>query len=175
MKTSHIWVALLVALLAQTTIVSVLAGGGAPVDLVLIVVVFAALTRGPVIGLWTGTFAGLLQDALSGGIIGVSGLTKTVVGVLVGVAGSQFIVGTIWHRLVILLTASVVHSFCYIGIYALISPGNPLETLGTVGVQASVNALVGILAEAGVRATPVSLERVRQGRRPSTRRHWKMS
>ena len=175
MKTSHIWIALLVALLAQTTIVSVLAGGGAPVDLVLIVVVFAALSRGPVIGLWTGTFAGLLQDALSGGIIGVNGLTKTVVGVLVGVAGAQFIVGTIWHRLVILLTASVVHAFCYIGIYALISPGNPVATLGMVGVQALVNALVGILAEAGVRATPGSLERVRQGRRSPTRRRWTMS
>ena len=110
MKASHIWIAVVVALLAQTTIVSALAGDGAPVDLVLVVVVFAALSRGPVIGLWTGTFAGLIQDALSGGIIGVSGLTKTVVGVLVGIAGAQFIVGTIWHRLVILLAASVVHA-----------------------------------------------------------------
>ena len=175
MKASHIWIALAVALLAQTTIVSVLAGGGAPVDLVLVVVVFAALSRGPVIGLWTGTFGGLIQDALSGGVIGVSGLTKTVVGVLVGVAGAQFIVGTIWHRLVILLAASVVHAFCYIGIYALISPGNPVATLGMVGVQALVNALVGILAEAGVRATTGLLERVRQRRRSPTRRRWTMS
>jgi rod shape-determining protein MreD len=173
-KASHIWIAVVVALLAQTTIVSALAGDGAPVDLVLVVVVFAALSRGPVIGLWTGTFAGLIQDALSGGIIGVSGLTKTVVGVLVGIAGAQFIVGTIWHRLVILLAASVVHAFCCIGIFALISPGKPVATLGMVGVQALVNALVGILAEAGVRA-PGSLERIRQGRRSPTRRPWTMS
>lgn len=175
MKTTHICIAVVVALLAQTTIVSVLAGAGAPVDLVFVVVVFTALSRGPVVGLWTGTFAGLLQDALSGGIIGVSGLTKTVVGVLVGVAGSQFIVGTIWHRLVILLTASVVHAFCYIGIYALISPGEPVATLGMVGVQALANALAGVLAEAGVRAAPGSLEWIRQGRRSFGRRRWKMS
>lgn len=175
MKTAHIGIALAVALLVQTTLVSALVGGGAPVDLVFVVVVFAALSRGPVVGLWTGTFAGLLQDALSGGVIGVSGLAKTIVGVLVGVAGSQFIVGTMWHRLVILLAASVINAFCYIGIYALISPGNPVATFGMVGVQALVNAVIGVLAETVVRAAPGSLERVRRGRRSFTRRHWMMS
>ncbi len=117
----------------------------------------------------------MFQDALSGGIIGVSGLTKTVVGVLIGIAGTQFIVGTIWHRLVILLTASVVHALCYIGIYALVSPGDPVATLGMVVVQAIVNALAGVLAEAGVRAAPGSREWIRQGRRSLGRRRWKMS
>ena len=103
MKTTHILVWLALALLVQTTLVPLVAGGGAPVDLVLVVVVFAALNRGPVAGLWTGTLAGLLQDTLSGGIIGVSGLTKTIIGVLVGVTGSRFILGTVWHRLAVLI------------------------------------------------------------------------
>ena len=35
---------------------------------------------------------GLAQDVLSGGIVGVSGLAKTVVGFLSGVVGTQLIV-----------------------------------------------------------------------------------
>ena len=77
MKTSQIAFALFVALLVQTTLVGVVAQQ-TPVDLVLIVVVFAALAGGPVVGLWTGTFGGLVQDILSGGVIGASGLAKTI-------------------------------------------------------------------------------------------------
>ena len=175
MKTTHILVALGMALLAQTTVVPAVAGGGAPVDLVLVVVVFAALPRGPVVGLWTGTFAGLLQDALSGGIVGVSGLAKTVVGVLAGVGGSLFVLGTIWHRLTILVAASFLHSFCYIGVYTLISTGSPVSTIRMVGVQAVVNGIVGVVALVVVRVSPGMLERFRQGRNPFGRRRWIMS
>ena len=175
MSPTQVIVALAVALLAQTTLVPVLAGGNGPVDLVLIVVVFAALTRGPSFGLWTGTFGGLLQDGLSGGIIGVSGLAKTLVGVLVGVAGSQFIIGTIWHRVAILLGASIVHAFIYVGVYALIQPTTPVATNGIIGVQAVVNALVGAAAQACVLVAPSARERLRWARRSFTRRRWTMS
>ena len=175
MKALHIAVTLAVALLAQTALVPAIAGGGAPVDLVLIVVVFAALPRGPVVGLWTGTLAGLLQDALSGGIIGVSGLSKTAVGVLAGIAGSRFLLGTLWHRLVILVAASFVHAFCYIGVYALIGPSGPVATIEMIAIQAAVNAVVGVLSLVGVRAAPSMLERLRHGRNPMGRRRWIMS
>ena len=175
MKTTHILIALGLALLAQTTIVPAIAGGGAPVDLVLIVVVFAALPRGPIAGLWTGTLAGLLQDALSGGIVGVSGLAKTIVGVLAGVGGSRFILGTIWHRMTVLIAASFLHSFCYIGVYSLISSGSPVSTMRMVAIQAVVNATVGVSALAVVRLSPGVFERLRHGRNPMGRRRWIMS
>lgn len=175
MKTTHMLIALGLALLAQTTVVPAIAGGGAPVDLVLVVVVFAALPRGPIAGLWTGTLAGLLQDALSGGIVGVSGLAKTVVGVLAGVGGSRFILGTMWRRMAIIIAASFLHSFCYIGVYALISPGNPVSTMRIVVIQAVVNAIVGVSALAVVRVSPGIFERLRQGRNPWGRRRWIMS
>ena len=175
MKTTHILVWLALALLVQTTLVPLVAGGGAPVDLVLIVVVFAALNRGPVVGLWTGTLAGLLQDALSGGIIGVSGLTKTIIGVLAGVAGSRFILGTVWHRLAILVGASLVHAFCYLGIYALIGPDGPAGPVGMVVVQAAVNGLVGAIVPLVASAAPGLSGRFRHGRHPLRRRRWMTS
>ena len=44
--------------------------GTVAVDLVLVVVVYVALTSGPMTGMLCGTAAGLAQDALSTGVIG---------------------------------------------------------------------------------------------------------
>lgn len=169
MKTIQIVVLLAVALLVQTT------GGGAPIDLVLIVVVLAALQRGPIVGLWTGTFAGLLQDGLSGGIIGVSGLTKTITGFIAGVVGSRFILGTIWHRLAVLMAASFMHAFCYLGVYTLIGSEGPAVPISVVAVQATVNGVVGVVAPLVIGAAPGMTDRFRRGRNPLSRRRWIMS
>ena len=174
MKTTSIMLALTAALVAQTALVRVLAGDQAPVDLVLVVVVFAALSRGPVVGLWTGTFAGLLQDVLSGGIIGVSGLAKSIAGVLVGITGSHFIIATVWHRLAVLVAATVLHTFCFLGVYVLVGTATPPATVTYVLTQAVTNGVVGIAAAALVRGGPGALRRVRQGRSPLGRRHWIM-
>ena len=92
MKAARVCGAIALALALQTTMAGFVIGGGTRVDLVLVVVVYVALTSGSVTGLWTGTVGGIAQDALSGGIVGVGGLAKTIVGFLVGVIGSQFIV-----------------------------------------------------------------------------------
>ena len=175
MKTAYVGVLITVALLVQTTVVRIGAGGGPPVDLVLIVVVLTALQRGPVVGLWAGTFGGLFQDALSGGIIGVSGLTKTIVGVGSGVAGSRFILGTVWHRLTFVIGASLVHAFCYLGIYSLIGLESPMLPLNAVGVEAGLNGVVAILGPWLFRVIPAMFHRFRQGRNPLNRRRWMTS
>ena len=68
------------ALALQTTLARFWSGDTVAVDLVLVVVVYAASESGPMTGLLTGTFAGLVQDALSSGVIGIGGLAKTIVG-----------------------------------------------------------------------------------------------
>jgi rod shape-determining protein MreD len=139
MKTAQVGILITVALLVQTTVIKIGAGGGTPVDFVLIVVVLTALQRGPVVGLWAGTFGGLFQDALSGGIIGVSGLTKTIIGVGSGVVGSRFILGTVWHRLAFVIGASLVQAFSYLGIYSLIGLKSPMVSFNAGGVEAGLN------------------------------------
>ena len=61
-----VWIVLatVLALALQTTLARFVVRGTVAVDLVLVVVVYAALASGPVTGLLTGTFAGLMQDAL---------------------------------------------------------------------------------------------------------------
>ncbi|HXU91680.1 MAG TPA: rod shape-determining protein MreD [Methylomirabilota bacterium] len=53
-------------------------------DIPLIVVVMLALRRGPEFGCGAGFLAGLLQDAATGGLLGVQALTKSVIGFGVG-------------------------------------------------------------------------------------------
>ena len=130
MKNAHIAVALGAALLAQTALLRMITSGSLPVDLVLVVVVFTGLARGAVAGLWTGTAAGLLQDVLSGGIVGVSGLAKCLTGVLVGLSGTRFIVSAVVSRFFVYVAASLLHAVCYFGVYMLIDTGAPARSGG---------------------------------------------
>jgi len=91
-KAVGVIVAVAVALALQTTAARFLVRGSVVVDLVLVVVVYVALTSGPAAGLLSGAFAGLVQDALSSSVIGIGGLAKTLVGFLAGIIGTQFIV-----------------------------------------------------------------------------------
>jgi rod shape-determining protein MreD len=58
-------------------------------DIPLIVVVMLALRRGPEFGCGAGFLAGLLQDAATGGLLGVQALTKAVIGFAIGALGAR--------------------------------------------------------------------------------------
>ena len=89
--------------------------GGTRVNLVLVAVVYVALAFGAVTGLLAGTAGGLAQDALAGGIVGIGGLSKTLVGFVVGVLGAQFIVSQPVPRFVMFVGATFVHELCFRG------------------------------------------------------------
>jgi rod shape-determining protein MreD len=150
------------ALALQTTLARFIRGG-AGVDLVLIVVVYAALSWGPVTGLLAGTFAGLMQDALSFGIIGIGGLAKTVVGFLVGVIGTQFIVAHALPRFVVFFAASVLHAVLFIGAYELLGLSTFGAPVGRVAMQALGNAAIGLIVFRVVEMLPGAMERRRSG------------
>lgn len=168
MKATTVGLALAGALALQTTLARLLVGEG-QIDLVLVVVVYVALAGGPVAGVWTGTVGGLAQDTLSGGIVGVSGLTKTLVGFAVGVIGSHFIVAPLGHRFVIYVMATVLHAVSFVGLYAAIGFGMwPVSFAGVIA-QALANALVGVGVTVAIQATPGMLERRRLRRASVTR------
>src|SRR5690606_11366118 len=104
-KVAGVLLALTGALAFQTTLAGFAIEGGVLVNLVLVVVVFAALSYGPVTGLFTGSAGGLAQDALAGAVVGIGGFSMTLVGFLVGVLGAQFIVAQTLPRLVMFVGA----------------------------------------------------------------------
>jgi rod shape-determining protein MreD len=150
------------ALALQTTLNRYVSSGVLAVDLVLVVVVYVALTSGPETGLLTGAFAGLVQDALSTtGIVGVAGLAKTIVGFLAGIIGTQFIVAQPLPRFVVFFTASLIHSIVFIGLFAVLDPRRFGAPYAAVAGQAVGNAVVGIVAFQLVEVLPGAVERRR--------------
>jgi rod shape-determining protein MreD len=156
--------AIAVALVLQTTVGRLLIRGTVAVDLVLVVVVYVALTSGPVTGLLCGAAAGLAQDALSSGIIGIGGLAKTLIGFLTGIIGTQFIVAQPIPRFVVFLAATAVHAFVFIGLYELLDLRQFGAPYAAVAGQAVGNAIVGIVAFQLVELLPGVLERRRAQR-----------
>lgn len=75
--------------LAQATVGSGLRVADVAPDIPLIVVVMLALRQGGEFGCLAGLAAGLLQDASTGGLLGVQGLTKALVGFAIGTAGAR--------------------------------------------------------------------------------------
>ena len=172
MKTAAVIAALAVALVLQTTLAGMSLAGGTRVNLVLVAVIYAALAFGPVFGLLAGCAAGLVQDAIAGGMIGIGGLSKTLVGFFVGVLGAQFIVSTPVPRFLMFFGASMVHELCFQGLYALVE-SRPLrfDVSGTV-IQALVNGAVGISAFLLAERGPEMFQRDSYRRSSSVRRRY---
>ena len=152
------------ALALQTTLTRFIVRGTVAVDLVLVVVVYAALTTGPVTGLLTGTFAGIVQDALSSGVIGIGGLAKTIVGFLAGIIGTQFIVAQPLPRFVVFFAATVLHAVLFIGLYELLDLRTFGAPYGAVAGQALGNSIVGVVAFQVAELLPGAMERRRASR-----------
>jgi rod shape-determining protein MreD len=160
-KVAGIILAVAVALALQTTLARFLVRGTMAVDLVFVVVVYVALTSGPVTGMLTGTFAGLVQDALSTGVIGIGGLAKTIVGFLVGIVGTQFIVAQPLPRFVVFLGATVIHAIIFMGLYVLLDLRHFDAPYAAVAGQAVGNAVAGVVAFQIVEMLPGAVERRR--------------
>ena len=170
MRTAGVILAVAVALAIQTTLARFLVRGSVAVDVVLVAVVYVALTSGPVTGMLTGTFAGLVQDALTTGIIGIGGLAKTIVGFLAGIIGTQFIVAQPLPRFVVFFAATVLHAIVFMGLYVLTNQQDFGTPYAAVLGQAVGNSVVGVVAFQIVELLPGAMERRRTQRSSRLRR-----
>lgn len=165
MKAAGVLVAIALALALQTTLARLLVGGTAALDAVLVVVVYVALSTGPVTGMLTGSMAGIIQDALSTGVVGIGGLAKSIVGFLVGAVSQQFIVTAALPRFVLFLGATVVHAGIFMGLYVLLDLRTFPSPWAAILSQAVGNAVVGMIAFTIVEGVPGVMERRRMRRR----------
>jgi len=163
-KTAVVLIAIAAALVLQTTLSGLMVGGAIGVDLVLVAIVYLALAYGAVTGMLAGTIGGLAQDALAGGIVGIGGMSKTLIGFAVGVLGAQFNLTSTVPRLVMFVATTFVHQLLFEGLHSMIG-GRPfgLQYSGTL-VQALVNGLVGVTAFLLVERGPEAVQRRRMSR-----------
>jgi rod shape-determining protein MreD len=133
-------------------------------DLGLVVVVYNALTAGQVAGILTGALAGLFQDAMSGGVVGMAGLSNTIVGFAAGTIGTQFIVTHTFPRFVVFFLATIVNVGVFIGLYEVLGLRPFGFPIGQAAGQALGNAVVGVLAFNIIESLPGAIERRRAAR-----------
>ena len=168
MKIAAALAAIAAALALQTTLASLVIRGTAALDLVLIVVVYLALISGPVTGLLLGSAAGLIQDALSSGIIGIGGLAKTVVGLCRRLLGTQFIVTAPLSRFVVFVWRRCCTPRCSWGSTRCWTCGSSTRPYAAVLSQAIGNGFLGVVGAQLVELLPGLRDR-RRARR--TARH----
>jgi rod shape-determining protein MreD len=162
-----LWVtgAILLALAFQTTLARFAVRGAVAIDLVLVTVVYVALTTGPAAGLLAGAAAGLLQDALvASPVIGIGGLAKTIVGFVAGLIGTQFIVTQSLPRFVVFFAATVVHAVVFMGLNVLLDVRHFSIPYATIAAQGAGNAVVGVVAFRMIELLPGAVERRRTAR-----------
>ena len=112
-----------------------------------------------------GSLAGLIQDALSSGVIGIGGLAKSVVGFVAGAIGQQFIVTSALPRFLTFLVATVVHAAVFMGLYVLLGLRSFPSPWTAILSQAVGNAAVGMIAFTVLESLPGVAERRRAKRR----------
>jgi rod shape-determining protein MreD len=163
-KTAIVVIAIVGGLALQATLSGLMIGGTIAVNLVLVAVVYLALAFGPVTGILAGTVAGLAQDALAGGIVGIGGISKTLIGFVVGVLSAQFNLSTTVPRLVMFVAATFVHELMFEGLHAVVGGRHFGLQYSATLAQALVNGLVGISIFLIVEQGPEAVQRRRMRR-----------
>ncbi len=146
MRITRVVAVVLASVVLQVALARYAVGGRFAFDLVLVGVVFAALQSGAVAGMLAGTMGGLLQDLFSGGLLGISGLLKTIVGCLAGVLGTRFVVAKPYARAGIVAAATVSHALMAVGLRGVIGQQWPGLVWTDMLEEMAFNAAAGYLA-----------------------------
>lgn len=163
----------LLALALQVAFARYAVGGRFVFDFVLVGIVVVALQAGAVGGMVAGTVGGLLLDLASGGIIGLGGLVKTLVGYGAGVLATRFDVAKPHARAIVLAAATIVDTVLLSGLRAVIAEAWPSVAWGALLECIVINAAAGWVVFQLTEAMPGMAARVRLRRRtPLGRRQW---
>jgi len=172
-KVTRVVLVAVVALVLQMALARYAVGGRWVFDLVLVGVVYAALCWGPVSGMWAGTLGGLVQDALSGEVIGLGGFAKTVAGFGAGVLGAQFIVARPFGRAGAVALATVAHRLIIVGLLATVDRDWPGFSWSAMLMEIGLNSVAGFAAFQMTEMLPGAVQQSRERRRSSlSRRQW---
>ena len=138
--------AALVAALAVQSALSLIVPAWARVfDPFLLVVVYCGLKGGETHGMLAGVVAGWMQDVHFGGrVLGLGGLTKTLVGFGVGLAGTRFQLTEPGPRLLVLVLAVVVDAVILRQLAAAFDVTTGTLSWGGLALRAAVNAVLGM-------------------------------
>lgn len=126
-----ITIALIISILLQWTLRNV-AEPFAFIDFPLIIVVYAALQRDAIKAVLFGTFAGIAVDALSGGLLGANGFSKTLIAYMVSELARRVYMDNLLLRIPVIAGACLLDDLIYYGMHRLLGQeplGQPIVVI----------------------------------------------
>ena len=129
----------------QTSLMSYFSVGGVTLDLALILAVYSGVMLKGDRGIWVGFAIGLVQDCLSGSLLGVNTLSKSIIGFVFSTLKDKLMVIGFVPISVILFAASFFDGLVYyLVLTTLLKAQIPFSFLfSTLLIYAMYNALVG--------------------------------
>lgn len=100
------------------------------IDLALLITVYFSLQREPLLGMAAGLAAGLGGDIIAGGILGVGGFSKTLIGYIISMASVKLSIENPLARLAAVALASVANTALFIGLYRMLEQNQILPLTG---------------------------------------------
>ena len=146
MKAFWTALALLAALLVQSALSRIVPGALRYFDPFLLLLVYCGLIGGSSRGMLTGAAAGWIQDVHFGGrVLGLFGLTKLIIGFLVGASSTRFHLAEPTSRALVLFLATLADALILRGLALMFDvDAYMLSPVGLL-VRGAVNALAGVL------------------------------
>jgi rod shape-determining protein MreD len=118
MEGVRLTIALIIAVVLQWTLRNI-AEPLAYIDFPLIIVVFAALQRNSIRAILFGSLAGLAVDALSGGLLGSNGFSKTLIAYIVSEMARRVYLDNLLLRIPVIAGACLLDDLVYFGLHSL--------------------------------------------------------
>jgi rod shape-determining protein MreD len=118
-------------------------------DLPLLCSVYYGFTMGnPIASIVIGSSLGLMQDSLSGAVLGANGLSKTLIGFFAAMAGSKFAVDQPVTRIFALFLFTVGDGLLVTILGLMVGPASSATYSGSLGgwlLTATFNTLLGLV------------------------------
>jgi rod shape-determining protein MreD len=146
MKVFWTVLAILAALLLQSALSRLIPTYAPVLDPFLLVLVYCGLTGGETHGMLAGGAAGWVQDIQFGGnILGLSGLTKVLLGFAVGLAGSRFLLAGPGARFLVVLVAALADALLLAWLAGVFDVRTQHLSPTSLATRAAINAAVGVV------------------------------
>ncbi|MBC7899822.1 MAG: rod shape-determining protein MreD [Saprospiraceae bacterium] len=139
-----ITIALIIAVLLQWTLRNI-AEPFAYIDFPLIIVVYAALQRDAIKAVLFGTFAGIAVDALSGGLLGSNGFSKTLIAYMVSELARRVYMDNLLLRIPVIAGACLLDDLAYYGMHRLLGQEPSGDVVVTMSYTLIGTTIVGTI------------------------------
>ncbi|MBS1796627.1 MAG: rod shape-determining protein MreD [Acidobacteria bacterium] len=144
MEQVKITVALIIAVILQWTLRNV-HEVFMYVDFPLIIIVYAALQRNTIKALLFGTLSGIAVDALSGGLLGANGFSKTLIAYVVSEIARRVYLDNLLLQIPVIAGACLLDDLVYYGMHRLLGQEPDAPVLVTIAYTLIGTTIAGTL------------------------------